>query len=100
MTKDDFRLDRLMEECAEVIQRASKQLRFGCDEMQPGQQQANHERLREEILDVFVAVRKLEQSGQIMPITKHQVTMWEKQTTPKINRMYELSIRLGRLTKE
>lgn len=39
----------LAEECAEVIQRVSKALRFGVDEIQPGQPHTNGQRLGSEI---------------------------------------------------
>lgn len=42
----------LIEECAEVQQRASKMLRFGVAEIQPGQPLTNRERLSVEIGDL------------------------------------------------
>lgn len=42
----------LIEECAEVIQRATKMLRFGIEETQPGQEYTNRERLGHEVGDV------------------------------------------------
>jgi len=50
------------EEAAEVIQRATKALRFGLDEVQPGQELSNAQRLAEEIGDleeiIALAVRE------------------------------------------
>lgn len=46
----------LAEECAEVAQMISKQLRFGKEECMPGQQLFNHERLTLEIADLFAMV--------------------------------------------
>jgi hypothetical protein len=43
----------LIEECAEVQQRATKMLRFGCDEVQPGQALTNSERLAHEMGDLL-----------------------------------------------
>lgn len=97
MTEHDLHLVKLAEECAEVIQRVSKQLRFGRDEVQPGQQQANHERLRDELLDVLVAIRQLERSGQIEPITVHQVSVHEVRKQPQIAAMLKLSKAQGRV---
>lgn len=97
LTEHDLLLDLLMEECAEVIQRASKQLRFGRDEVQPGQQAANHERLRDEILDVLCAVRAIERAGQIEKIMQHQVTRHEKDRWPKVAAMLALSKAQGRM---
>jgi NTP pyrophosphatase (non-canonical NTP hydrolase) len=42
----------LIEECAEVQQRATKLLRFGRDEIEPGQHLSNRERLSMELGDV------------------------------------------------
>jgi hypothetical protein len=52
-------LDILIEECAEVTQRATKLLRFGRDEVQPGQPLSNMERLSLEIGDVREMIGRL-----------------------------------------
>ncbi|PKR54258.1 hypothetical protein COO20_08910 [Thalassospira marina] len=49
-------LDILIEECAEVIQRATKGERFGLDEIEPGQPYTNAERLAHEIGDLQVMI--------------------------------------------
>ena len=46
-------LDCLIEECAEVQQRATKMQRFGIAEIQPGQPQTNAERLSVEAGDLM-----------------------------------------------
>jgi hypothetical protein len=46
----------LIEECAEVTQRATKLLRFGIDEVQPGQPLSNKQRLCMEIGDLQVMI--------------------------------------------
>ncbi|WP_347989459.1 hypothetical protein [Methylomonas sp. AM2-LC] len=43
----------LSEECSEVAQRASKAARFSMDEVQPGQDLTNEERIFEEMNDVL-----------------------------------------------
>jgi NTP pyrophosphatase (non-canonical NTP hydrolase) len=43
----------LAEECAEVAQRASKAVRFGLLEVQPGQQENNVRRLERELADLL-----------------------------------------------
>ena len=42
----------LIEEAAEVQQRATKMLRFGVDEVQPGQELSNKDRLSDEVGDL------------------------------------------------
>lgn len=46
----------LIEECAEVVQRATKALRFGIEESQPGQQEKNWQRLGYEIGDLQATI--------------------------------------------
>jgi hypothetical protein len=46
----------LIEECAEVTQRATKLLRFGIDEVQPRQAFSNKQRLSREIGDLMVMI--------------------------------------------
>jgi len=48
----------LIEECAEVQQRATKMLRFGVNEAQPGQPYTNAERLSVEVGDLSHLVRR------------------------------------------
>lgn len=60
MNATEHLLSCLAEECAEVAQRASKALRFGLHEIQPGQQLNNAQRIAVEILDVLVLVEMLE----------------------------------------
>ena len=52
-------LEILAEECAEVIQRVTKALRFGVDEVQPGQPHTNAQRLAHEIGDVLAVEERL-----------------------------------------
>jgi hypothetical protein len=49
----------LMEEAAEVQQRAAKALRFGLDEIQPGQELTNANRIEDEVGDFIAIYQKL-----------------------------------------
>lgn len=55
----------LVEECAEVAQRATKALRFGLDETQPGQPFDNAQRLASEIGDLFCVLELMSKEGMI-----------------------------------
>lgn len=60
MTKREYLLVCLMEECAEVAQRASKALRFGLDEVQQGKDLSNEQLIVEELRDLEVTRLMLE----------------------------------------
>lgn len=53
----------LIEECSEVQKRATKALRFGLDECQPGQELSNSSRLGLEIGDVSEMIDQLTAVG-------------------------------------
>lgn len=59
MTRTEHLLVILMEECAEVAQRASKALRFGLGEVQPDQAETNAERLALEVDDLGAVAKML-----------------------------------------
>lgn len=54
MNSDQYHLCKIAEECSEVAQRALKAMQFGLDEIQPGQDQDNLERLVEEFQDLMI----------------------------------------------
>lgn len=63
MTRTEHLLTILAEECCEVAQRATKALRFGLDEIQPGQELSNAARINGELLDLFAVCEMLGSSG-------------------------------------
>ncbi len=63
ITIEAFLLTCLIEECAEIIQRATKALHFGLAEVQPGQPDNNQERLQDEYLDLAATVHHLRRRG-------------------------------------
>lgn len=56
-------IELLIEECAEVIHRATKALRFGLEEIQPGQDLENWQRLAREVGDVNEVVNLAKKCG-------------------------------------
>lgn len=56
-------LEILIEECSEVIQRATKMLRFGVNETQPGQPYDNEARLSHEVGDLLIVIGLATASG-------------------------------------
>jgi hypothetical protein len=71
----------LMEECAEVQQRASKALRFGLDEIQPDQPHDNVHRLSLEVGDL-VAVLDL---GVVVGLVDEDVVLDQQEI--KLNKL-------------
>ncbi|HWL50792.1 MAG TPA: hypothetical protein VNQ90_00045 [Chthoniobacteraceae bacterium] len=65
MTKEEHLLTILAEECMEVAQRCSKALRFGLDEVQPGQSLTNSQRITEEFGDLLGAFELLHQKAEV-----------------------------------
>lgn len=63
MKRHEHLLTILAEECSEVTQRVSKALRFGLDEVQPGQELTNAERIEVELTDLFTVVGMLVADG-------------------------------------
>lgn len=63
MDELQYLLAVLMEECAEVSQRASKGLRFTMEEVQPGQDQTNDQRLAGELNDLLAVVELIQDRG-------------------------------------
>lgn len=61
----EYLLVSVAEECAEVAQRATKALRFGLDEVQPGQTLTNKARLMDELEDLFIILELLQKNGYL-----------------------------------
>lgn len=53
MRQKEYLLTVLAEECSEVAQRASKAIRFGIEEVQPGQPDDNRRRLERELSELM-----------------------------------------------
>jgi len=71
MTRQEHLLTIAIEECNELAQRLSKILRFGMDEIQPGQSLTNVERARYEYSDLAAVLEMIApptpSGGQIHP---------------------------------
>jgi len=67
MNRTDHLLDILAEECSEVAIRVSKALRFGLEEIQPGQTLTNRQRIMVEVNDLYASLKMLHDDGIIDP---------------------------------
>ena len=101
------RLEHLLtigaEECAEVAQRISKALRFGLEEVQPGQLLDNAERIREEFTDLCATLQMIEEEAEVVllpPLVKDPDAEAERNDKrAKVERFLLLSHRCGRLVE-
>ena len=76
-----------MEECNELAQRISKALRFGRDQIQPGQELTNRERVKHELNDLIAILDMLD---------LFEPDDWlQEQKRAKAERYLDLSIKCG-----
>ena len=105
MNKQQFLLLKLAEECAEVAQRASKQIQFGRDESQkdhaptgaPVESKSNSERLKEELLDLLSIWSMLEDVNEISKWTIEEAVESHDKKKIKLQKYLDLSYSLGQL---
>jgi hypothetical protein len=106
VNKQQFLLIKLAEECAEVSQRALKQIQFGKDERQKdhapvagiqAESKSNSERLRDEILDFSVMVHLLQKESEITAWTNREFREAKKKKLEKLQKFLDLSASLGEL---
>lgn len=97
MKRNQFLLMKLMEECSEVAQRASKQIQFGKLETQNGQGKTNGERLKDEILDLMAIVKMLELSNEIPVVGLQEYSEACVAKQFKLNKYLKMSNELGEL---
>lgn len=76
----------LAEECAEVTQLASKCIRFGTENIAPGQTVVNRNRLAGELNDLLGVLEALEQEGVKLDVPNKEAIAAK---VDKIRRMYE-----------
>lgn len=113
MTREQFLLLKLAEECQEVAQRALKQIQFGANQIQTGKEVkdgvpapdkdaglTNGQRLRKEVLDLVSLIHLLEEAKQIPWITWDEFDDARTIKIEKLNRYLTLSRALGEIDGE
>jgi hypothetical protein len=65
MSRADYLLSHLAQECNEVAIRCTKAQMFGLDEVQPEQPLTNRELIAEELADLYAMVDELQRSGYL-----------------------------------
>lgn len=78
MNKGKYLLTVLSEECAEVIQAASKSIRFGVDSGYPGETTTNREDVVQEFYEVMAVIEMLQERG-ILPIWSEERIKLQKE---------------------
>lgn len=73
MTRNEHLLKCLEEEGCELAHRVSKAMRFGLNEVQPGQSLTNAERIEEEFLDVSGAYLFCVKEGLLKPVPPERI---------------------------
>lgn len=100
MTRQDHLLTIIAEECVETAQRATKALRFGLEEVQPGQDMSNAKRLMQEFADLFSIIHMLADENENFnneyrdEIQKRE---WVDDKRKKVEHFLEYSAQQGRL---
>lgn len=95
MNSTEHLLSILAEECNEVAHRVSKALRFGLDEVQPGQLLTNAERIAQELNDIVAVAEMLEEAG-LVPRTGTLTAIEQKKA--KVQQFMEYARHVGALT--
>jgi len=96
MTREEYLLILLAEECAEVAQRATKVLRFGMTDpagSEPGQPYNNRERLLGEVNDLLTIL------GMIFPDEEYVDKQYQYEKRMRIEKYLRLSQELGTVDK-
>lgn len=97
MKLTQFLLLKLMEECDEVSQRASKQIQFGKFEIQTKQNLTNAERLKLELIDLFAVVKLLQAAGEIPELDDVDLDKAIEEKKQKMQKYLGYSRKLGEL---
>lgn len=92
MTRKEYLLQVLSEECNEVGQRVSKALRFGLDEKQSGQDLSNQDRLIQEFNDLIAVMEML--NGEVF-LDEIYNDEQQKAKRKKIEKYFDYSVELG-----
>jgi hypothetical protein len=99
MTREDHLLVILAEECSEIVKTATKSLRFGLNDCEPGQPESNARRICLECADLQGVLEMLVESSRTLKLATESVNLEEaiKAKKEKVEEFLKYSKRKGRL---
>ena len=97
MTRKEHLLTILSEECAEVIQRVDKALRFGMNEKEPEQGLTNSERITDEYHDIIAITRMLRNEGYLKRLDQYNAVKKIEDKIRKVEKYLKYSKKCGTL---
>ena len=101
MTREEHLLVIIAEECVEIAKCATKALRFGLDDCEPGQPESNARRLCLECADLQAVLEMLAESNDLFDLTAKSIDMDAAMATKKakVERFLDYSAERGRMTE-
>lgn len=96
MTRQELLLAMLSEECAEVIQTISKSLRFGLQNIRPGEDETNAQRILHEFYDAYTVFEMLLAEG-VLSISEKNILEHVKTKKIRVEEYLLVSKKCGRL---
>lgn len=97
MTREQYLLNKLAEECNEIGQRALKAAQFGLEEIQPGQEINNNIRLIMEMADLAAVTELLNDEFGVGPAGHDEFDNWISAKKIKLEKYYQYSRSLGKV---
>jgi hypothetical protein len=99
LTRHEHLLLKLMEECAEVSQRASKLLQFGHSDVEPGHNVTNGRRFRNELNDLLTVIEMVEESRLSWPDSPEDLATHKRIKRDRIEHYFKYSASMNRVTE-
>lgn len=96
MSRVDYLLSHLAQECCEIAIRCTKAQMFGLDEIQPGQEFTNRDRIMHELCDLLAMCETMRDEGVLSDIQPAERIQAKK---AKAAHFADYSRELGRLEK-
>lgn len=97
MSRIDYLLSHLAQECCEVAIRCTKAQHFGLDEVQPEQSLTNRQRIQEELCDLLALVDEMYESEILEPFSRRDQQARISAKIRKAGQFRQYSRELGRL---